>query len=347
MKTKKILILPELSGNSPNACAYLRILSPLLEIVRSQEIKVVNATELGMTSQYEIYRLLDDVALISTHRTAPIQTLINRIIIELAAKRKIPIHWDLDDLPFVDGINEQIVSPILNLLNSAKEMKDNVTYTTVSTEYIRDELTNLGFSNVQIFRNSLPDGLWEPVTCGNQNTFLFYGLGGHQAGLEYLSNQLHKFNFKALQRSGIRVLVVGPFLGSLHPLIKRIDIPRGRFNYLSFAAWLPTVSSSMVGIIYHEDTPLNRGKSALKALEYSAMRMATLTNANQAVLSDEIRSYTQVFATSNIVEEMIDFVRDKDRIEQVSGAAFDYVQKQRLLSKDSNSMTNFYSEVLS
>ena len=345
-KKNKVLVLPELSGSFPNACAYLRILCPLWQLVRDHNLQVILPSNIIRSTTLEIANLLNDVVLISTQRTAPFQSPINRGLIEAAKLRQIPIHWDLDDLPLGGRATIKETDYMSSLRESIAEMRSTATYVTTSTQEIQISLNEQGFPKVMEYRNSLPDGLWAPVNKPIETNLLFYGLGGHQKGLEFVSNKLHKYNLRSLQRHNIRFFAVGPFSGKFHPNIERVAIPKGRFSYLAFASWLPTVITSGIGIIYHEDNTLNRAKSALKAIEYGAMGMATLSNRNQAVVSDEVRSYTKLVDDEVFIEEIIELAADKKKVKSLAADVFDYVNNQRLLSRDSRSMSGFFLELL-
>jgi hypothetical protein len=99
-------------------------------------------------------------------------------------------------------------------------------------------------------------------------------------------------------------------------------------------------------LIYHQASELNKGKSAIKALEYSALGLGTLTNVNQAITDDPIKDYVSCVSDDDFIDQLLDLYQDKISQEKISQRANSYVLKERLLSNDISSMTTFYTKFL-
>jgi hypothetical protein len=345
MKFKRILILPEQSGHAPNACAYIRMIYPLATLLRKSEFSIVNFSNSSLGNDADLDSDLNGISAISTHRTAPLQSSKAWDLINHAKHKGIPIHWDLDDLPF-DLKGKSHESDYISLLaKSALHMRTIADVVTVSTPVLHHEL-NRFFPLVGTYRNALADGLWDSSRSGSEKSFLYFGLEAHREGLVSISDKLFKRNFKQLKAMQFQIQAIGPLGGSYHPLIKVHQVPHTATTYPRFATWLSQWNRSGIGLIYHQASELNKGKSAIKALEYSALGLGTLTNVNQAITDDPIKDYVSCVSDDDFIDQLLDLYQDKISQEKISQRANSYVLKERLLSNDISSMTTFYTNFL-
>ena len=345
MGLKNILILPELSGETPNACAYIRMIYPLATLMRESEFRVVNLSDSSLRINQIVNINLDGISAISTQRTAPLQSSKIWDLLTYAKRSGIPIHWDVDDTPFTFK-DVTYGSDYLSLLaRSAINMRSIADVVTVSTSRLHHELKSF-FPSVDIYRNALADGLWGTSIRANTKSFLYFGLEAHRDGLTSISEKLFKRNLKQLKAMEFQIQAIGPLKGSYHPLIKVIPVPNGTATYPRFATWLTQWNRSSTGLIYHHASELNKGKSAIKALEYAALGLGTLTNMNQAITDDPVRDYVLCVSDDDFVDQMLHLFQDEMTQEKMSERANNYVLGERMLSNDASSMTTFYGKFL-
>ena len=345
MALKSILILPELSGQAPNACAYIRMIYPLATHMRKSEFSVINLSDSSLRIDQNVNFDLNGISAISTQRTAPLQSSRVWDLLNQAKRSGIPIHWDIDDFPFTLKGNSHESDYISLLAKSAKNMRSIADVVTVSTPRLHHELKSFFPSN-EIYRNALADGLWGSAIRENTKSFLYFGLEAHRDGLNSISEKLFKRNLKQLKAMKFQIQAIGPLKGSYHPLIKVIPVPNGATTYPRFATWLTQRNSSSIGLIYHHASEINKGKSAIKALEYAALGLGTLTNMNQAITDDPVKDYVSCVSDVDFVDQMLHLYQDEMTQEKMSERANNYVLGERMLSNDASSMTTFYGKFL-
>ena len=343
MKVKRILVIPELSGSMPNACAYIRLLYPLATLMKNSNLSIIDVSKFLFQNNSKLDIDLSEISAITTQRTAPLQSSGAWEILKLAKKKGIPIHWDLDDFPIQLQLSSHETDYLSLLSKSLIEMRSIADLVTLSTPALQQQLEAL-IPTSQVYRNSIADGLWCPSDLEKNESILFFGLGGHKSGLESISEKLYKRNLKQLKAMNFKIEAVGQLNGTYHPLINVTEVPSGATSYPRFANWLSRWNRSTIGLVYHQVSPLNHGKSAIKALEYGALGVATISNLNQAILDDPVREYARVVSDDDFLDEMLQLFEDKVSQDLMSKNVNTYVLKERLLSNDLLCMTAFYSK---
>ena len=342
---KRILLIPELSGSVPNACAYIRLIHPLATLQKNLDLAVIDLSTIYLSGSTKLDFDLSGIGAISTQRTAPVQNAWIWGLLLRAKERGIPIHWDLDDLPLLLKHTSHESNYLALLADTTIKMKAVADVVTVSTQVIYEKLAPL-FSSVRLHRNAIAQGLWASSAKSKSDSILYFGLEAHKSGLETISEKLHKRNLKKLEKMRFRIDAIGPFGNKYHPLIQVTPVPNFATTYPRFASWLSRSNQSSIGLIYHHITSLNSGKSAIKALEYSLLGLATLSNFNQAVTSDPIGEHISIVSDDDYIDELIRLFQDKVTQEKQSRLANDYVVKSRLLQNDASSMTTFFADFI-
>jgi hypothetical protein len=339
------LVIPELSGIAPNACGYIRLIYPLATVQKNSKFSIIDLSTLLVEGKLNLGFDWSQISAISTQRTAPLQSQLAWDILVMAKEKRIPIHWDLDDMPFQLDEKSHESSYLSVLSRTALEMRNYASIVTVSTPQIHNQIASY-YSQVEIYRNALVEGLWSPSTNENLKSILYFGLEAHRSGLEILSNKLHERNIKKLKSINFQIDAVGPLDGNYHPLIKVIPVPNSATTYPRFASWLSERNKSSIGVVYHLSTSFNQGKSAIKALEYSSLGLTTLSNLNQPMIDDPISDYISIVPNDDFIDEMLGLFQDKPSQEMRSRLALEYVLSNRLLTNDTSSMSAFYSKFL-
>lgn len=339
---RRILIIPELSGMVPNACGYIRMIYPLATVQKNSRLSIVDLStslaENKLIGEFD----WSEISAVSTQRTAPMQSRLAWDILVSAKEKGIPIHWDLDDMPFQLDERSHESNYLSLLARTALEMRNFASIVTVSTAQIHSEVAP-HFSHVETYRNALVEGLWSPSTNENPKSILYFGLEAHRQGLEIISDKLYKRNFKELKNINFQIDAVGPLGSNYHPMIRIISVPNSATTYPRFASWLSDKHKSSIGVVYHLSSSFNKGKSAIKALEYSSLGLTTLSNVNQSMSDDPISEYISMVPDDDFIDEMLRLFQDKPSQELRSRLAQEYVLNNRLLTNDTSSMSAFYS----
>jgi hypothetical protein len=331
---KTILYLPERNGETPNACSFLRLLSPLSALVRHQGF-VVNE----LVSLQQLFK--PGVIGLTTNRTAFLgfpglsELIINGIF------PKIDLHWDTDDYSgqIQEGENEFLY--LQNLRKAQEIMETHASVLTASTEFIRD---NSSFPEKwHVARNSIPVENWKTTKLKDHYAYLFFGLQTHSDEILRLSDSFDNIKWKKLRDSKISIEIIGNFDLKLNKVFKVTRVPDDLSYYPRFSRWLASHASQQTGLVLIKNSALNQGKSALKFLEYSAMGMSVAGYGHKALDSDSstIGSYFQI-NRDNPAADLIDMISNSTSLQRSATKNFIEVNKSRGTISDAQGMFSFF-----
>lgn len=331
---KTLLYLPERSGAKPNACSFLRLISPLSALVRHQELEINE-----LVSLQQLYK--PGVIGLTTNRTAFLDFPGLSEVILSGTFPKIDLHWDTDDY---SGQIQEEESEFLYLqkLRKAQEiMEIHASVITTSTEFIRSN-SKLP-EKWKVVRNSIPLDNWKTSKSKNPKSFLFYGLQTHSREIQRLSEAFDNIKWKRLRDLKISIEVIGNFNLKLNKIFYQTKVPTGLTYYPRFSRWLASHASQQTGLILIENSILNQGKSALKFLEYSAMGMSVAGYGHEALESDpsSLGRYFQI-NRDNPAEDLVNLLANTHLLEMSGLKNYQEVNKSRRTTSDSQGMFDFY-----
>jgi len=331
---KTILYLPERNGERPNACSFLRLISPLSALASRHEF-VVNE----LVSLRQLFK--PGVIGLTTNRTAFLdfpglsELIINGVF------PKIDLHWDTDDYSgqIQEGENEFLY--LQKLRKAQAIMETHASVLTASTPFIRESSTYP--EKWRLARNSIPAENWKTTKVKNPYGFLFFGLQTHSVEIRKLSDSFDNINWKKLRNSRISIEIVGNFDLKLNKIFKVTRVPDGLTYYPRFSRWLASHASQQTGLVLIENSALNRGKSALKFLEYSAMGMSVAGYRHKALDSDSssVESYLEI-SRDNPAEDLLDIVSNPGVLQNSVTRNCLEVYKNRGTISDSQGMFSFF-----
>ena len=333
-----ILYLPEKNAGKPNACSFLRMVSPLSALSRRSDCIVEELVSLS-----QLFK--PDVIALTTNRTAFLDF---PGLFDLIVSRNFPpiqLHWDTDDY---SGLISELESEryYLQRLSSAQHlMETHATILTSSTEFIR--ANSLVPDKWRVVRNSVPFENWKNTNPKDSNSLLFFGLSVHEREIQRLSDAFDDIKWARLNKSKISIEIVGNFTQKLNRVFRITKVPSENTYYPRFASWLASHSKHLTGLVLIEDSFLNRGKSALKFLEYSAMGMAT-AGYSHAALDTDSTSTSRYFEISreNPAEDLLNLISEKRSLTESSENNYVEVFENRRIKSDESGMFNFYLEHL-
>jgi hypothetical protein len=331
---RKILYLPEKNAGKPNACSFLRMVSPLSALSLHSDYIVEELVSLGQL-------FMHDVLALTTNRTAFLDFPGLSDLILNGNFPPIQLHWDTDDYSSI-VYNQDSEKYYLQKLSFAQHvMEIHATILTTSTEFIR--INSPVPDKWCVVRNSVPVESWKNSNQKNPNSLLFFGLSVHKHEVQRLSDSFDNIKWSRLKKSKISIEVVGNFTDKLNRIFRLTKVPQGNIYYPRFANWLANQSNQLTGLILIEDSILNRGKSALKFLEYSAMGMATAGYSHPA-LDTDLTSKGRYFEISrgNPAEDLLNLISEKESLVRSSGDNYIEVFENRRTNSDKSGMFYFY-----
>lgn len=188
-----------------------------------------------------------------------------RNFLERASKSKIAV--DLDD----DLLTEDYREDHQALIHVLKRSDLCV----VSTQPLR-QIVNLYAGTVEVIENGLDESLWFsenfPMKCRMKGLQVLYaGTYTHAIDIDILQPIARFFHHRG---ENITFHVVGGERRS-RSWYKRVRIPAARHDYPKYVNWLRRLSGRFnVAVAPLANSPINRSKSGLKYLEYSALGLA-------------------------------------------------------------------------
>jgi hypothetical protein len=331
---KTILYLPERSGERPNACSFLRLISPLSALTRQEDF-VANE----LVSLQQLFK--PDVIGLTTNRTAFLDFPGLSDLISSGVFPGINLHWDTDDYSGQIQEGESEFHYLQKLRKAQEIMETYASVLTASTEFIRKNSSNP--QKWHVVRNSIPLEGWKTSKLKDPCAFLFFGLQTHSVEIQRLSDSFDNIKRKRLKDSKISIEIVGNFDLKLNKVFQITKVPDGLSYYPRFARWLSNHSSQQTGLVLIENSALNQGKSALKFLEYSAMGMSVAGYGHKALDSDSssVSNYFQINRDSP-AEDLINLISDSVGLQRSAARNYQEVNKNRGTISDSQGMFNFF-----
>ena len=331
---KTILYLPERSGSKPNACSYLRMIAPLSALARLEKIKIQELTDLSQLFKPEVIAL-------TTNRTAFLDFPGLKNLIQENFLSKLLIHWDTDDFSKLSH-QTALEREYLIKLSTAQDIIENTkSNLTCSTIFIKQNANSP--EKFSVVRNSVPADNWQNKNLRVENSLLFYGHETYLEEIVRLSESFSEIGDRELKKMGISIEVVGSFQVKLHPVFTLTTIPGGSHYYPHFATWMAQRSKHIAGLSLIDESILNKGKSDLKFLEYSALGMATIAYKHRTFDENEgVYSRIGFIDRENPARSLCELLTDPNKLKQQGLDNQNWVINNRSLGRDTGDMLNYY-----
>ena len=272
----RIVVLPERSHNgSFTANAYIRLLQPL------DHPAIGGAFDIVLADAETVFDDKADIIIIQ-HRAIPRIETADRLA---AHARRIgaKLVFDLDDdLSNVSSNNPD--APLLRLqAKIVRRMLIASDAVWLSTQVLADRLAAIRPDAI-VIENRLDERIWttrftQPPSWDDPVRILCMGASTHSRDFALIQPALTRLQDEYGPRIAIDILgMTGT--RELPPGLNRIDPPpHANRSYPGFVNWLNAIQPRWhIGLAPLLDTPFNRGKSAIKALDYAALGLAILAS---------------------------------------------------------------------
>lgn len=270
-----IVVVLNTKGNHPDACAYIRLILPLIR-ERGDKLHV------RWITPDEVFAYAADILICQRVAVADID-MIDRIV-EHSNKHNMKIVYDLDDylleLP-KDHPEFLIYKPLSEAVFNWLLVADDVW---VSTKALMVHLKNIN-SRVHLVPNYLDDYVWSNPKKNDVKKItdcpvrlLYMGTQTHQADFELVTNVLRRL--KEEFGPNIEIFVIGISAADLNNSWCQVLNPPDNVGavYPAFANWLAETNCFDIGIAPLVDNTFNRCKSPIKFFDYSAIGLATVAS---------------------------------------------------------------------
>ncbi|HEX2941484.1 MAG TPA: glycosyltransferase [Rhodopila sp.] len=275
-KRPRVAIVPERFENGLlTPCAYIRLVQPLCHPAVGADFDVV------LRDVHDV--LLDDVDVIITQRFAPPDQPSAGRLIAHARACNATLIYDLDDDLLNIPRNHPDAAELRPLASVARAMLKAADMVWVSTQSLCRIVAPL-HPDAIVIENRLDERIWahEPVPephWGGPVRILCMGTTSHTHDFALIEPAL--IRLKADYGDRVQIDVLGMTDGhQLAPGLNRIGPPvQATRSYPRFVQWLTSVPPGWdIGLAPLLDSPFNRCKSPIKALDYAALGMAVLAS---------------------------------------------------------------------
>lgn len=259
-----------------HACALLRVLQPLRKF-KEHVIVDLGTTELDQGSQDDSQRI-EKADIIVVQRAFPSRA--NRNLVDAILRSNKPVIYESDDLldelplyhpySYYSRENRTIIREFIRRCDLIQ-----VSTTPLSANYAKYN------SNVRVVQNFLDPDHWfsgvPPPKREHRHSVVvgFFGTGTHKPDLEIVEDALAQLSQKHGKVVSFR------FLGCTTPALQTLPGSSYCEQWSTYDRFPELIAREQIdiGIAPLLDTPLNRCKSDLKWLEYSALRIPAVYSA--------------------------------------------------------------------
>jgi glycosyltransferase involved in cell wall biosynthesis len=269
-----LVVIPERFNSSMlTPCAYIRLLQPLAHSDIGADFDVV------LADAEEASHYLADVVVTQRYAVGGLEAA--ETLLGHCREHAIPLLYDLDDdlrrVPR-EHADAELIRPRAKLVSRLVREADAVW---VSTPALANALGNIR-RDLRIVENGIDERLWfagEPPVPPREGPvrILFMGTMTHDADFAIVEAALARL--KAVFGEFVSIELLGiTSKPDLPDWVNRVSMPvNANFGYPGFVNWI-TQQHWDIGIAPLADTPFNRCKSALKALDYAAMGLPILAS---------------------------------------------------------------------
>jgi glycosyltransferase involved in cell wall biosynthesis len=270
----RIAVVPErFDSGVPTPCGYIRLLQPLHHPSVDQHFQTI------MTDAASVFDYDAEIIVTQRHAVPDLKTADR-----LAAHAKhtgAVLVFDLDDdlldIP-ARHPDAKVLRPRANVVRRMLDVADQVW---LSTPGLAERLSGIRPDAV-VMENRLDERIWTPpVTPVSDQPvrILCMGTTTHDQDFKLIEPAL--LRLKAEYRDRVVIDIVGmTSQNALPPGLNRVaPSANGRRSYPGFVHWVTTVQPAWhIGLAPVLDTPFNRAKSAIKAMDYAAMGLAVVAS---------------------------------------------------------------------
>lgn len=252
------------------ACAFLRVIQPMSSLTQEVQWRTFHAPP-GQSTQSPADALRDS-DLVLVQRLFPCRD--NRTSLDLILRSGKPILYETDDLLHELPENHYLSSFSRENRIILTEFVQRCDLVQVSTASLAEAYRAYN-ANVRIVPNFLDPTHWFSEVSTSQHTHTrpvvigFFGTGTHKPDLAIVEDALARLARKHGDAIAFR------FLGCATPVLQALPGSSYREQWCTYDCLPETIAHERIdiGIAPLLDSPLNRCKSDLKWLEYSALRI--------------------------------------------------------------------------
>ena len=298
-----------------------------------------------------------DIALVQRNTIKPY--LVDEFI-QVCTQRELPIIFELDDDLMNVPAQKDPQGTYARTAVSIKRMLEAASTVIASTHPLAKKIETYN-NRVTVIPNALPEFMWlspaETVDHGLENVFKQHA---KSFKILYMGNPTHsedlamvKPAFKRLSREGkpIQLFVVGGehATSKEDSWYERIDIPAEYRHYPEFVKWLRSLGEYFdMAIAPLTSTDFNKSKSALKYVQYSAMRLPAIYSnciPYSEVINDGINGILANSDEASWYQRLLECHTRKNYIREVGKLSYKNILENHLMSAHTDKYVRTFETV--
>lgn len=308
----KIAIILKGNNGEYSPTSYVRLLLPLLHQYFKGKIEPIIITDKKFIENKKEHILNDQYDCCIVQRDVLGDLELSKIVVKICKEKNISLIYEIDD----DLLNIEQSHPEYEFYssrsNSVLYMLENADLITVSTEELRNRYEKYN-KNIRVIRNALDENLWCKKSNKKSTDSIKIGYIGsftHDNDLLIIKDAIINSKKKYAKRNiKIDFYVIGIMKSSdKEPWINTINIPNNKKVYPEFVKWLKEIVDFDFALAPLADNNINKSKSELKYLEYTALGLPGIYSDNgpfSKVISNEKNGLLVNNNSTKIWEEQI------------------------------------------
>ncbi len=279
-----VVLIPERFSTGPlTPCAYIRLLQPFDHLAGPAGLDIV------LADAAEAMRYRADS--IVTQRHAVDSSAAAEALGRHCREHDIALLYDLDDDLLDIPREHPDATELRPRARAVERLLRTATAVWVSTQRLKERLARMGVG-AAVVPNALDERLWaEPPTIRATRTgpvrILFMGTATHDADFALVETALARLHQTFPGRISFEMIGVST-RHDLPEWVHRVPLAiSSNLSYPGFVNWMAQQPAWDIGIAPLADTPFNRGKSAIKAMDYGALGLAVVAS-NVAAYGDTL-----------------------------------------------------------
>jgi glycosyltransferase involved in cell wall biosynthesis len=308
----KVAIIIKENNGEYSPTSYVRLLLPLSHKYLKGKIEPIIITDKNLKDTKEEHILNNEYDCCIVQRDVLGDLSIAKIIVQRCREKNIGLIYEIDD----DLLNIEESHPEYEFYTSRSGsvmyMLEHADTVTVSTEELKKRYEKYNKS-IKVIGNALDENLWckkSDKKSGETIKIGYIGSFTHDNDLLTIKDAIINIKKKfAMKNIEVSFNVIGVMKGSdKEQWINTINIPNNKKVYPEFVKWLKETVNFDFAIAPLADNNINKSKSELKYLEYTALGLPGIYSDNgpfSKVISNEINGLLVEDNSAGIWEDQI------------------------------------------
>jgi len=352
-KVYRIAIIIKGNYGEFSPTSYVRLLLPLKHNYFNGKILPFIITDNDLKEMKEEFILNNHYDCCIVQRDVLGDLKLSEIIVKKCKEKNIGLIYEIDD----DLLNIEKSHPEYEFYSSRNDsvlyLLKNADMVTVSTDVLKKRFQKYN-KHVKVIGNALDESLWCKKSDKKSDGTIKIGYIGsftHDNDLLVVKDAIINLKKSFANKIKIEFYVIGIMKNSSdQKWLKTIDIPHNKHVYPEFVKWLKKIVNFDLALAPLDDNNINKSKSELKYLEYTALGIPGVYSDNgpfSKVITNEINGLLVKGNTSENWEQQISkLIEDSELYHKILDDAKKDVKENYLLKNRVKEWDNLLFELI-